>query len=141
MDRKIKNNVISSLILGSLLLTGCGEKSECDLPTRHIHKYIKNLSDGTTITKYLDSESLNSSGYNWTNDYILINKVDEKFYDTTAGLFLGRDNWDYLYKVMAAQEDYLEFFYEYDTVETYTETDSEGNTKIKTKVVHHEGVR
>ena len=54
-------------------------------------------------------------------------------------MFLGRDNWDYLYNLMAAQEDYLEFFYEYDTIETYTETDSDGNTETKTRTVHHEG--
>lgn len=139
MDKQKKNSLISSLILGSLLLTGCGEKSECDLPTRHVHKYVKYLNDGTSITKYLDSESLYDFGYNWTSDYVLINKIDEKFYDTTEDLFLGRDNWDYLYNVMAAQKDYLEFFYEYDTVETYTETDIEGNTETKTRIVHHEG--
>ena len=55
MDRQKKNSLISSLILGSVLLTGCGEKSECELPTRHVHKYIKSLSNGNAITKYLDS--------------------------------------------------------------------------------------
>ena len=58
MDRQKKNRLISSLILGSVLLTGCGEKSECELPTRHVHKYIKSLSNGNAITKYLDSEDL-----------------------------------------------------------------------------------
>ena len=139
MDRQKKNSLISSLILGSVLLTGCGEKSECELPTRHVHKYIKNLSNGTAITKYLDSEDLDNFGYKWTDNYILVNKVDEKFYHEVANMFLGRDNWDYLYNLMAAQEDYLEFFYEYDTIETYTETDSDGNTETKTRTVHHEG--
>ena len=105
MDRQKKNSLISSLILGSFLLTGCGEKSECELPTRHVHKYIKNFSNGSAITKYLDSEDLDNFGYKWTDNYILVNKVDEKFYHEVANMFLGRDNWDYLYNLIAAQED------------------------------------
>ena len=139
MNKHKEDNRIFSLVLASILLSGCAEKSGCDLPTRHVHKYVKNLSNGLTITKYLDSEDTSIHGYDWTNEYILINKVDEKFFDITKGMFLGADNWDYLYNVMASKEDYLKFFYEYDSTETYTETDSDGKTHIKTKTVHHEG--
>ena len=79
MDRQKKNSLISSLILGSVLLTGCGEKSECELPTRHVHKYIKSFSNGSAISKYLDSEDIENYGYKRTDNYNLVIKVDENF--------------------------------------------------------------
>ena len=55
------------------------------------------------------------------------------------GRFVGVDNWDYLYNKMAHNHDYLRFYYEYWTTEIETYTDSEGNTKTRTKRVHHDG--
>lgn len=40
---------------------------------------------------------------------------------------------------MATHHDYLLFYYEYTTVESYTTTDSDGNVEIKTRTVHHDG--
>ena len=59
-----KGKIILALFLLCILgIFGCGKKSECEIPTRHVHKYTKGFSDGTTITKYLDSEYLNHFGY------------------------------------------------------------------------------
>ena len=139
MNKSQLSKLMAYLLSITILASGCGKKSECEIPTRHVHKYTKGFSDGTTITKYLDSEYLNHFGYNWNEDYIVINKVDEKMYDKLSNLFLGTDNWEYLYNVMAKQEDYLMFYYEYTTIETYTTTDSDGNTTYHTRTVHHDG--
>ena len=40
---------------------------------------------------------------------------------------------------MSTVEDYLEFYYEYDTVEVRTRTTSEGKTETYTETVHHSG--
>lgn len=140
MNNKFYKEIIP-LALIITLLTSCGKKSECELPTRHVHKYTKQITDTITIETYKDSEYLNSYGYIWNKDYIEINKVDEAVYKLLGnkGLFEGEKNWPYLFNVMSHQEDYLRFFYEYDTVEIYYVRDSEGRNIPHTKVVHHEG--
>lgn len=138
---KNKSQILSLALMASMLLSGCGEKSECGIPTRHVHKYTKSISDNISLESYFDSEYVSLYGYNWNDEYIEINKVDEEFYKLITGnkLFEGVDNWNYLYNKMAGNHDYLRFYYEYDTVETYTETDSKGNTVVKTRTVHHDG--
>lgn len=124
-----------------LTITGCGEKSDCEIPSRHVHKYVKAFDNDIKIEKYMDKETLDYFGYHLTDDYIEMTKEDEKFYKLIGrkGLFNGKDNWDYLYNVMATHHDYLEFYYEYTTIETYTETDEDGNIEVKTRVVEHNG--
>ena len=133
--------VVPFVLISSMLLTGCGKKSECDYPTRHVHEYTKNFNNGITISRYIDSEYENVSGYNWTDNIMEITKTDEELYKLlqSRGLFNARDNWDYLYYEMSHVHDYLEFYYEYDTTETYTETDSKGNVTVHTRTVHHDG--
>lgn len=89
----------------------------------------------------MDDEHLNSSGYQWNEEYIEINKVDESVYKLFKSnkLFEGTNNWDYLYNLMASQKDYLKFYYEYTTTETYTTTDSDGNQTTHTRTEHHDG--
>ena len=41
MTNKTKAKLLSTILTGTLLLSGCGERSECNIPTRHVHKYIK----------------------------------------------------------------------------------------------------
>lgn len=125
-------------ILTSLILSGCSEKSNCELPSRHIHKYTKDLNN-STITTYLDNEHTEYFGYRWNNDYIEITKDDEAFYKTLGMKFDGIENWDYLYNTMSINHDYFTFYYRYTTIETYTETDSKGNTHIRTRTVVHSG--
>ena len=133
--------IVPYLLISSMLLTGCGKKSECENPTRHVHLYTKEFNNGIVISTYFDDESLERSGYQWQNDIIEITKTDEELYHVlnSHNLFNGIDNWEYLYRLMASQHDYLKFYYEYDTVETYTETDSKGNTTVHTRTVHHDG--
>lgn len=134
--------VMPLALTATIFLSGCGEKSECDIPTRHVHKYTKQITDEIAIETYVDDEHLSLfGGYIWNEDYIEINKVDEKIYKLLKdnGLFEGTTNWNYLFNVMASKKDYLMFYYHYTTVETYTETDSEGNIEVKTRTVEHNG--
>ena len=134
-----KLRVLSYMLASTLLLSGCSEKSECNIPARHVHKYIRQVNDNISIEKYLDDEHLTVGYYNWTENYIEINKEDEKLYKLLRGLFDGVTNWDYLYNRMASVHDYLEFYYEYDTVEVRTRTNADGETETYTETVHHSG--
>ena len=76
MNRKNTIRYYSALLSLLLLLSGCGEKSECELPTRHVHKYTKRANNGITITRYIESEDLRLQGYKWNEDHININTID-----------------------------------------------------------------
>lgn len=136
--KKVYKKILPLLVV-PFILTGCGEQSKCELPSRHVHKYTMNSSKGS-IVNYIDSENINYGKYNWNKDYIEITKDDEKFYRTKGELFEGADNWTYLYNTMAANNfDYLEFYYHYTTTSTYTSTDSKGHTTTHTQTHHHSG--
>ncbi len=142
MNNEIKSKILTGIAAaGIIALGGCGPKSDCEIPSRHVHKYVRQVTDDITIEQYRDSEKVIIGQYDWTNDYIEITKFDEKLYKllNKHNLFLGSDNWDYLYNVMANNHDYLSFYYEYDTVETSISIDSDGNTHLNTYVVHHDG--
>ncbi len=141
MARFKLQRIVPYMLISSMLLTGCGKKSDCNLPFRHVHLYTKDINQNISLSTYYDDEHLERSGYNWTEDYMEINKSDEKFYKALnkKDLFNGVDNWDYLYALMAGHHDYLQFYYEYQTIEVYTETDSKGNTTLHTRTVTHSG--
>ena len=141
MNNKLKTQVMSGLLASSILLSGCGKKSDCEIPSRHVHRYTKPITQEIVLEEYIDSEKLEYHGFNWNNDYIEINKHDEELYKLLNKelLFNGSNNWDYLYNRMANNHDYLMFYYEYYTVETYTTTDSKGNIEIHTRNVRHDG--
>ena len=141
-----KKNIIKLLpyiLASSISLSGCGAAPSCGITNnRHVHLYTKNITDDITISKYMDSEKeTDYNGYNWNQDYIEITKQDEAFYKLLKNhnLFNGLDNFDYLYYEMANNHDYLEYYYEYTTTETYTTTDSKGNVTIHTRTVTHSG--
>lgn len=139
MDKSVSKGIVSYALAASLMLSGCGEKSECDIPTRHVHRYTKEITEDISIEKYIDNEHLKVKGYNWTDNYFEITSEDEKLYHIIDDLFDGVSNWNYLYYVMSCQKDYLKFYYEYDTIETYTTTDSDGKVTTHTRTVHHDG--
>ncbi len=133
--------VVPFVLISSMLLTGCGKKMECNLPARHVHQYKKNITNSITLTNYYDSEYEQVNGYNWQEDYIEITKTDEELYKVlnNRDLFDAKTNWDYLYYEMSCLHDWLEFYYEYDTTETTSYTDSDGNVHTETHTVHHSG--
>ena len=133
--------VLPFVLISSMLLTGCGKKMDCGLPARHVHQYKKNINNSITLTNYYDSEYETVNGYKWQEDYIEITKTDEELYRLLnhRDLFDARTNWDYLFYEMRSLHDWLEFYYEYDTYETHTYTDEDGNTHTETEVVHHSG--
>lgn len=141
MNRQAKIKMLSSLLAGALLLSGCGKKSDCEIPSRHVHRYTKQITDEIVLEEYIDSEKLRVHGFDWNSDYIEITKHDERLYQilNKKQLFYGIDNWDYLFNVMKNNHDYLEFYYEYETLETYTTTDSKGNIEVHTRTVTHNG--
>ena len=120
-------------------MSGCSKQVECDVPVRHLHLYKKNISGTLNISKYVDSEAEDYWGYTRTPEYMEITKDDEDFYKAAKELYNGEDNWPYLFAVMKSNPDFLEFYYEYTTIETYTTTDSKGHTQTHTRTVHHDG--
>ena len=141
MNKEISKIVVPYALILSMILSGCGKKSNCEIPSRHVHRYTKQVTDDIEIEKYLDNEHLTVGGYHWTDDYIEINSYDESLYKfmNKKNLFEGKNNWEYLYYQMANHHDYLMFYYEYWTTETYTTTDSKGNIQIHTRQVYHDG--
>lgn len=141
MNKYTLTRIMPFTLATAILFSGCGQKSECDIPTSHVHRYTKQFTEDIKIETYRDSEYLNYSGYNWHEDYIEINKVDEELFKLLGSkkLFEGTANWKYLYNEMATHHDYLMFYYEYYTTEYYTTTDSDGNTTTHTRIVRHDG--
>lgn len=120
-----------------ITMSGCSSKETCDIPVRHVHLYKRSFSDSIIVNKYLDSEMTVYHGYERTPEYIEITKDDESFYKTISGLYNGEKNWPYLFSLMKSKKDFLEFYYEYLTVETYTTIDSDGKTKVHTRMKRH----
>ena len=141
MKKGLSRKILPYMLALSALLSGCGKKSECQIPTRHVHKYTKQINNDITIEKYLDSEYLNERGYNWNEDYVEINKYDEQLYELLEdnGLFEGVVNWKYLYNLMATHYDYLEFYYEYTETVTHTTVDGDGNVSTYTTLETRSG--
>ena len=90
MNEMLSKKIVPYALVATMAFSACGKKSECEIPTRHVHKYTKQVTDDITIEKYLDNEHLNSFGYHWNKDYIEIT---------------GVDNWDYLYNEMSSHHD------------------------------------
>ena len=149
MNSKIFTKLLPYMIMSSLILNGCGiEKADCNLPNEHVHLYTKDMNDGTTISRYQESERLNDYGWTWHEDFIEVNKDDAQFYKKldegdhlfNTNLFNGIDNFDYLYNQMASDEDYLEYYYEKETVVVHYVYDDKGNViDTYTEVQHDEG--
>ena len=133
--KKVYKQVLA-LIAIPFMLTGCFD-SNCKKSEPHVHKYIGTISRGYkgedkdhTIINYFDSENGSKYreewlaeerssvyyypfdvSYRWQEDCFEITKDDEEFYRVKGDLFDGRENWDFLYSVMARMKDYLEFYY------------------------------
>lgn len=129
------------VLMAGLTISGCGEKSECELPSRHVHKYVKQFDNGIKIEKYMDKETLDYFGYHWTDDYIEITKDDEKVFKVIENkkLFEAENNWEYLYHKMASNHDYLEFYYEYEEKIEHKTKDKDGNEKVEIEIRYHNG--
>ena len=131
------------IMAGSLTLSACGSEPSCGITNnRHVHLYTKEINGDITISKYKDSEQeTDYYGFVWNSDYIEVNKQDTEFYEIldNNNLFNGLENFDYLYYEMSNNHDYLQYYYEYTTTETYTTTDSKGNVTYHTRTVTHDG--
>jgi len=137
----LKRRLTSYILITSMILSGCGKKSDCEIPSRHVHKYTKQVTDEVTIDMFSDNEHIYLSGYQWNPDYIEITKDDEPIYKLISKrrLFDGEANWEYLFFLMSNCHDYIEYYYEYTTIETHSTTDDEGNVTYYTEEVQHDG--
>ena len=139
MNKKQKLERLGALVLSlSLFLSGCAEKANCLLPFKHVHKYVKEDENGNSIVRYIESEKKDDDGYQRLDEYIEISKEDEEIYELLdkKNLFIGKENWDYLYNLMASNQDYLEYYYVMDNIQIYDGKDVYGRT-IKKKMKHH----
>ncbi len=114
---RIKKSGVALLICGSVLLTGCGKKAECQIDGYHIHKY----TDEVGYVKYVESEKLTLGEFNRNEEYILISKDDEEYYKKVnkSKLLLASNNYEMIDKLLEENSDYLEYEYRH-TYITYT---------------------
>ena len=151
--RKIYPKVLTLLAI-PFILSGCARNVECNVPERHVHKYVGSNNKGT-VTNYFDSEGeyirvgytdgdFQTFYYYRKDDYIDISKDDERFYEIKGYyLFDGRENWDYLYNVMATKKDFLEYQYQYDDGlggwnRSWTTNKKKNNLTGKVRVCHYQ---
>ena len=133
--------VVPFVLISGLTLSGCAPQSECALPARHVHLYTKPVNSSVIIEKYVDSEDLHRGDFTWHDDCIEITKTDEELFRLLGNnnLFSAANNWDYLRYEMSQLHDFMEYYYSYTTLQTYTTTDSKGHTTVHTRTVHHSG--
>ena len=135
---------IAALLFIPFIISGCTQRSDCELPSRHVHLYTMNTNKGKVST-YLDNEALvyqrnDWKGdaiirFNWNKDYMEITKEDEAFYRIKGDSFEGVNNWEYLFNTMKENsKDYLEFYYHYTTT-SYAKV---GKTTVP-QTHHHSG--
>ncbi len=141
MEESTKISILAWLLAGLLLFGKSGAKSNCDISSKHVHKYIKPISESIVLERYVDSEKLSYHGFEWTSDYMTVNKEDEALYGllSKSDLFDGVTNWDYLYNKMYNNHDYLMFYYEYSSIESTTSIDADGNVSVSTRPVTYSG--
>ena len=134
---KLVRNV-ATVATALFLLSGCSPRSDCEIPSKHAHKYVEMTNLGK-VERWEFSESMKYGGSDWTPDTIDLTDDDKKVVKTVNNHFRGDLYWDYLYNYMRVNKDYLQFYYEYYTYETRTTTDSSGKEKTKTVRVTHNG--
>ena len=64
MKKNGKLQIALASTLASLTLISCGEKSDCEIPTRHVHRYTREITEDITIERYIDNEHLTVGKYN-----------------------------------------------------------------------------
>lgn len=111
------------------LLTGCTNEVDCNIPNDHVHKYIGSNNRGTVET-YLNSEyeqhevsyedgSLKFFKYVRKDDYLDITYDDKSLYEAKETMFIGKENWDYLFNIMKAKRDFIKYEYEWNDGEDW----------------------
>lgn len=110
------------------LLASCCKQDDCNINGSHIHKYVGSNKKGT-ITNFFNSDKkyifvdyidnydgmCKSFAYKRDSDYFGITDDDKAFYEAKGTkLFNGKDNWDFLYNIMASKHDFLEYQYQAD---------------------------
>ena len=105
MNEMLSKKIVPYALVATMAFSACGKKSECEIPTRHVHKYTKQVTDDITIEKYLDNEHL---VYKFATKYYLLKNEDMMqslkmamyraivSYDESKGYALST----YIYKVL-----------------------------------------
>lgn len=133
--------VVPYLLISSMLLTGCAKNKEipCTEPKEHVHLYTKENENGIFFTTYFDSEEKEVYGFTKSPEYIEVSEKEKEAYNllTEHGLFNGLYHWDYLYREMYYNHDFMEYYYEYITSEPFYSPD--GTKKLGDRLVTHSG--
>ena len=130
---KIRKTYLKLLALLPIpfILASC-DLSDCDIETKHAHKYVHSDNKGNIVNYLIDEQKIINNyyrvpnvvldenytekmiSYTWTNESIELTNDDEAFIKIKGDLFNGLDNWDYLYNIMLNNHDHLEYNYIYD---------------------------
>ena len=132
MNRKTLSKILPTMLITTLLLTGCSKEQKCSNHDPHLHLYQKE-SYGTVLSTYLNSEVDELNGYTKTTDTLPMDDYDKAFYAAIGdkALFEGVYYWNYLYNLMVRHQDYIRFEniqYENVEIEVY---DKDGNRGTK----------
>ena len=94
--------MIASLLAIPFIISGCAQRSDCDVKEKHVHLYKISDVNGVFYT-YLDNEALEFNArdwkgdvtvnYKWQPDYIIVTDEDLQFYHSKDDFFEGEKNW------------------------------------------------
>lgn len=152
---KIKKIYKEILTLGMIpfLLSGC-KSTDCGIIDTHVHKYVGKTNKGTIENYYLSERDnlyenhadifevdSNYVHYHKDPEIILITADEIAFYKIKDQLFRGKENWDYLYNLMASKHDYIEYEYRYrdsdgDSHHSWTDDPSDSRLTGDVRVYH-----
>lgn len=109
---KLRNIVLGALIVSSVFLfSGCAKNVDCNIDVSHAHRYVSE----NHLDKYLVSEKEHVGSWIRSDDYILVNKEQEKLLDfiNDKDLYIIEDNQDEIKSIISSNEDYIEYRYSY----------------------------
>lgn len=109
---KIKDMLIAGILVTSVFLfSGCAKNVECHIEEPHAHKYVSEYQ----LDKYVISEKEHIGSWGRLDDYILIDKKDEKLMDfiNDNDLYIIQNNIDEMRQMASEKHDQTEYRYSY----------------------------
>lgn len=109
---KVKDIVIAGMLITSVFLfSGCAKNVECHIEETHAHKYVSEQQ----LDKYVISEKEHIGSWGRLDDYILIDKKDEKLMDfiNDNDLYIIQNNIDEIRQMASEKHDQTEYRYSY----------------------------
>ena len=110
----LKLLAITAVVLTlSTSFSGCVKNVDCDVDVLHAHKYVHKTS---SFCKYVSSEKEYLYDFYRTDDYVAVDKEKKEFLDylNDHNLYNILENEEVISKFTKAQDDFLEYEYEYE---------------------------